>query len=235
MCTSDTRLFSVGISLLRAIFIWDTKQRTVYWLNCKDFPTLSLLRTLCGISLTSFKYQHGSGADVTLLMAACWKYECRLCATMFSSLQSHDVLWRSEIWKENVVSSTWGWSPQPSQVHTNTPDVSSAHGGSNVVQSYFSPSPNFRVIVTAAQTWLTSSLALPWCLSWKPQSTTDSRVILSFSLPQLRETSVLRRSQPFSLLKENPSDTLCKHTELARPFVFLLYTHIYAHTHTHLN
>lgn len=33
------------------------------------------------------------------------------------SLQSHDVLWRSEIWKENSVCSDGGRSPQPAQVH----------------------------------------------------------------------------------------------------------------------
>ena len=35
-----------------------------------------------------------------------------------SSWQSHDVLWRSEVWKENGLSSGGGWSPQPTQVQT---------------------------------------------------------------------------------------------------------------------
>lgn len=32
--------------------------------------------------------------------------------------QSHDVLWRSEIWKEDDISSNGGRSPQPAQVNT---------------------------------------------------------------------------------------------------------------------
>lgn len=175
-------------------------------------------------------------------MSSSW---CYVCVTVFlSSLQSHDVLWRSEIWKENVVSSNWGRSPQPSQVHTHPTFLqyrSTEQSGSNVVLLRFIFSLTFFLLFSKSLllcyrhshtnlqlNFLFSTATVPTTASVLTGNLRASRIVLwSFlSLSHSYEKRLYWGEASRSACSRRilSTDTLCKHTLLARPLVFLLYT-----------
>lgn len=115
--------------------------------------------------------------------------------------QSHDVHWRSEIWKENGIGSDGGWSPQPAQVWKRAP--------TQLSRSLFSSSTVSEVHVSFTPClWLLKRYVslLLWSLVCLPR---PSRVVFFFFLLQLWETTVLRRTHSISLKRKSPSSRRC--------------------------
>lgn len=175
-----------------------------------------------------------------MLVVACWYWSvskrlssswCYVCVTVFlSSLQSHDVLWWSEIWKENVVSSKWGWSPQPSQVHAHKQTRLFSTGPLNIVDqtlfccvsysvllscyhSHTNLQWNFlfsTAIVPTTASVLAGNLRASWIVVW-------SFLSLSHSYEKRLFWGEARRSDCSRRIL--PIDTLCKHTTCQAPCI----------------
>lgn len=135
------------------------------------------------------------------------------------SVQSHDVLWRSEIWKEDVISSNGGWSPQPAQVYllsnTHTSDSSAQIHSAKYIQLLFCfPIQVLKSSVSFRVSPPPSFLTPPVCCRKLGSIMchlflTGCSLIYIFSifvLPQLRETSFLRRNHSVTVQTASPSN-----------------------------
>lgn len=86
-----------------------------------------------------------------------------------ASSQSHDVLWRSEIWKENGIGSDGGWSPQPAQVRKQA----RTHRSTQLCHSLFSFSTVSKIHISFTP-WLLAARALSEPSALKPRVSTQN-------------------------------------------------------------